>query len=111
MDVHAPGLTDGQHTVLTKETDGGGNTGSASLAFTLDTTALTISNILATPSGGELGIGNTVTITLTMSEPVTVVGTPTLKLSNGGTATYVSGADPSALVFSYTVVSTGQANI
>ena len=30
-------------------------------------------------------------------------GTPTLSLSNGGTATYVSGSGTNALVFSYTV--------
>ena len=40
-----------------------------------------------------------------MSEPVTVTGTPTLTLNDGGTATYVSGSGSSTLTFSYTVAS------
>ena len=43
------------------------------------------------------------TLTLAMSENVTVTGTPTLTLNDGGTASYVSGSGTSALVFSYTV--------
>ena len=42
-------------------------------------------------------------MTVTMSEPVNVTGTPTLKLNDGGTASYVSGSGTSALVFDYTV--------
>ena len=45
-----------------------------------------------------------VTLTLTMSEAVTVAGgTPTLTLNDGGTATYTSGSGGTALTFSYTV--------
>ena len=45
-----------------------------------------------------------VTLTLNMSEAVTVSGgTPTLTLNDGGTATYISGSGTSALTFSYTV--------
>jgi uncharacterized repeat protein (TIGR03803 family) len=40
------------------------------------------------PSGGDLNAGKTVTITLSTSEAVTVTGTPTATLNDGGTATY-----------------------
>jgi Big-like domain-containing protein len=56
------------------------------------------------PSSGDLHAGKTVTLTLNLSEAVTVAGgTPTLTLNDGGTATYTSGSGTSALVFSYTV--------
>ena len=38
-----------------------------------------------------------------MSEVVTVSGTPTLTLNDGGTATYTSGSGTDALTFSYIV--------
>ena len=40
---------------------------------------------------------------LTLSEPVTVTGTPTLALNNGGTATYAGGSGGDILTFKYTV--------
>jgi hypothetical protein len=43
-----------------------------------------------------------VTLTVNTSEAVTVTGTPTLTLNDGGTATYVAGSGTSALTFSYT---------
>ena len=44
------------------------------------------------------------TLTLNMSEAVTVAGgTPTLTLNDGGTATYSGGSGTNALTFSYTV--------
>ena len=56
------------------------------------------------PSSGDLDAGNTVTLTLDMSEAVTVTGgTPTLTLNDGGTATYTGGSGSNALTFSYTV--------
>ena len=47
--------------------------------------------------------GDTVTITVNLSESVTVSGTPSLALNTGGTASYVSGSGTNTLVFSYTV--------
>jgi large repetitive protein len=41
---------------------------------------------------------------------VTVTGTPTLTLNDGGTATYTGGSGTTALTFSYTVGS-GDANV
>ena len=53
---------------------------------------------------GDLNAGKVVTLTLNMSEAVTVAGgTPTLTLNDGGTATYTGGSGTSALTFSYTV--------
>ncbi len=55
---------------------------------------------------GDLTTGNVVTLTVNMSEAVTVNttgGTPTLTLNDGGVATYTGGSGTSALTFSYTV--------
>ena len=53
---------------------------------------------------GDLTIGSVVTLTLAMSEAVTVAGgTPTLTLNDGATATYSGGSGTNALTFSYTV--------
>ena len=65
-----------------------------------------ISALVESPSSGDLNAGKTVTMTLDMSEVVTVNtsgGTPTLTLNDGGVATYVSGTGTNALTFSYTV--------
>ena len=67
------------------------------------TTNLTLSSIVELPASGDLIAGKKVTLTLTMNEAVTVNGTPTLTLNDGGTATYASGSGTDALTFSYTV--------
>ena len=70
------------------------------------TTVPVISSIVDTPSSGDFGAGKTITLTLNMSENVTVNttgGTPTLSLNDLGTATYVSGSGTNALTFSYKV--------
>src|SRR3984957_1938153 len=60
---------------------------------------------LAAAATGSYVAGNTLTLTLYMSEAVNVSGTPTLALNDGGTATYKSGSGTNALTFSYTVAS------
>ena len=53
---------------------------------------------------GDLNAGHVVTLTVNLSEAVTVAGgTPTLTLNDGGTATYTGGSGSNALTFSYTV--------
>ena len=47
------GLVNGSHTVVASETDAAGNTGSASLTFTLDTTAPAITARLANDTGSS----------------------------------------------------------
>ena len=70
----------------------------------IDVTTPTITAIADLPASGDLGVGKTVTFTLTLNDVVTVSGgTPTLTLNDGGTATYVSGSGTNALTFSYTV--------
>jgi len=76
--------------------------------LTVDTTAPSISSIAATGTGivagsGTLNAGKIVILTVGASEAVTVTGTPTLTLNDGGTATYSGGSGTSALTFSYTV--------
>jgi hypothetical protein len=74
----------------------------------VDTTAPVVSSITTSGSGitnggGTLGIGKVVTLTVNASEAVTVTGSPTLTLNDGGTATYSGGSGSSALSFTYTV--------
>jgi hypothetical protein len=96
--------------------DGAGNTASLTGALTnpagtlqIDTTAATVSSVVASGTGitagtGDVGVGSVVTLTVNLSEAVTVAGgTPTLTLNDGGTATYTGGSGSSALTFSYTV--------
>ena len=100
--------------------DGAGNAANLAGAVTnpsgtlqIDTTAPTVSSVTASGTGitagsGDLAAGSVVTLTLSMSEAVTVAGgTPTLTLNDGGIATYTGGSGSNALSFSYTVA-TGQ---
>ena len=68
-----------------------------------------VSSVVASGPGiangsGDLSAGKVVTLTVDMSQIVTVSGgTPTLTLNDGGVATYVSGSGTAALSFNYTV--------
>jgi Ca2+-binding RTX toxin-like protein len=75
----------------------------------IDTVAPTVSSIAATGTGitagtGTVGVGSTVNFIVTMSEAVTVSGSPTLALNLGGTAAYVGGFGNNTLTFSHTVL-------
>ena len=79
-------------------------------APTPNTAAPTVPSVAASGSGidgsgnGDLNAGHVVTLTVNMSEVVTVAGgVPTLSLNNGGTASYTGGSGSNALTFSYTV--------
>ena len=96
--------------------DGAGNaavlTGASNVnpagTLQIDTTAPAVASVTA-PAADD-GPGTVVALTVNFSEAVTVNttgGTPTLKLSNGATASYVSGSGTSALVFNYTVGALG----
>ena len=75
----------------------------------IDTTTPSVSSVVTSGTGitagaGDLGVGSVVTLTVNLSEAVTVAGgTPTLTLNDGGTATYTGGSGTNALTFSYTV--------
>ncbi len=101
------GLVDGPHTVVASETDAAGNVGSASLTFTLDTTAPVATGIVASPASGDLDAGNIVALTVTFDTQVYVTGTatPYLTLNDGAKAYYASGTGTNVLVFDYTVAS------
>ena len=75
----------------------------------IDTTAPAVTSVATSGPGidgsgnGDLNAGHVVTLTVNLSEAVTVTGgTPTLSLNNGGTASYIGGTG-TALSFSYTV--------
>ena len=97
--------------------DAAGNSASLSGAVTnpagtlqIDTTAPAVTSVATSGPGidgggnGDLNAGDVVTLTVNLSEAVTVAGgTPTLSLNNGGTASYSGGSGSGALTFSYTV--------
>lgn len=90
-------------------TDGAGNAANLkltsteeNLGLTADGTPPTVKSVKASPTK-NIGNGSTVSITLTMSEDVTVTGAPSLALSDSATATYVSGSGTKSLVFAYKV--------
>src|SRR5207253_7680947 len=84
-------LGDGVHTILASETDLAGNTGSASLSFTLDTTAPTVSESLASDSGDSSSDQYTKNDTLTGSAEAGRVVTLTEGATTLGSATANAG--------------------
>ena len=64
-----------------------------------------VTQVTASPDPADLNAGKLVTITVTMNIPVTVSGTPTLVLNDGGTATFNPGLSTSTqLVFTNVVL-------
>ena len=100
-------LANGVHDFTAKDMDSSGDVSetSSGLAVAVNaTTAPVISSVVESPSSGDLNAGKTVTLTIALSENVTVNttgGKPTLTLNDGATATYVSGSG-NTLTFSYT---------
>lgn len=62
-----------------------------------------IFTITPSPSTGNVVTGQTVTLTLTMDAPTTVIGTPKLLLNSGGSAVFSGGSGTKSLAFNYTV--------
>ena len=98
-------LANGAHSLTATATDVAGNTSAASsaLSVTIDTSTPLVDETAAVPSNGTEFPGDTITVTLNLSEVVTVAGTPTLALNSGGTATYSGGSGTDTLTFTYTV--------
>ena len=69
----------------------------------IDTTAPTVSGVTSSTANGSYKAGDTVSIQVAFSEPVTVTGTPQLALSSGAAVDYSSGRGTSTLTFTYTV--------
>ncbi|KAA3448792.1 hypothetical protein C7I87_20655 [Mesorhizobium sp. SARCC-RB16n] len=78
----------------------------------IDTAAPTITTISSSGTGitngnGDLNAGKTVTLTVNLSQAVSVNtagGSPALLLNDGGIATYNGGSGTTALSFSYTIL-------
>ncbi|WP_271608351.1 Ig-like domain-containing protein [Bradyrhizobium sp. CCBAU 21359] len=87
------GLADGLHTIVASQTDTFGNTGSASLNFTLDTTAPT-GGAPDLTAGSDSGTSATDNITLATSPSFTVALTPAAAI--GDTVQLVLGGAPLA---------------
>src|SRR4051812_16062643 len=84
---------------------GGASTNPAGTLL-IDSSAPTVSSVTTSPASGTVITGAVVTLTVNFSENVTVNtsgGTPTLILSDGGSATYTGGSGSNALTFSHTV--------
>ncbi|MBU6286820.1 MAG: Ig-like domain-containing protein, partial [Chloroflexi bacterium] len=105
-------LAPGTHTITATATDSAGNVSSVSsvLSVTIDQTAPTVTGVNSTLANGSYNATKSVPITVTFTEPVTVVttgGTPQLTLRTGSTATtpvnYTSGSGTTVLTFTYTV--------
>ena len=103
-------LADGQYAVTASETNAAGLTGSASLAFTLDTIAPVITSDMVSGSGitggaGLLTAGEIAVFTVALSEPTLISGgLPALVLNDSGTAVYdASHSTSTMLAFDYTV--------
>src|SRR5581483_4708161 len=80
--------------------------GLAQVGAQIDTMTPTVTQVVASPGTGTENPGDVVTLTLNLTEAVTVTGTPTLTLNDGGIATYTGGSGTNALTFSYTVAAT-----
>jgi hypothetical protein len=88
-------------------TNGPGSNISTTTPINIDRTAPTISSTTA-PANQLYLAGNAISFTLNMAETVTVSGNPRLSLTIGSTtryATYSSGSNSRALIFTYTVQS------
>jgi Bacterial Ig-like domain len=90
--------------------DSAGNAANLSLAGRtqhgpqIDTATPTVTSLAASPATGTQFPGDSVTITVKMSEVVTVTGgAPTLILNDGGSAKYTGGSGTNTLTFKYTV--------
>jgi VCBS repeat-containing protein len=81
--------------------DGHGGTSTANLVITVDQAPTVTSLGASATSSANFATAHTVTFTLDVGKNVTVAGGTTLSLSDGGTATYVSGSGTQTLIFTY----------
>ena len=88
---------------LTLAAPGTGGSLDANTTITIDTTAPTVSGVSASNADGAYKAGDVIHVQVAFGEPVTVTGTPTLSLTSGGSASYVSGSGSSTLTLDYTV--------
>ena len=78
----------------------------ANAALVIDTDAPAVTGVNTTETDGSFGEGETIDITITFDEAVTVTGTPQLTLETGGSdavVNYSSGSTTTVLTFVYTI--------
>ncbi len=98
----------GNDATLTLASPGAANSLGANKALVIDGVAPTVTSVSSTKTDGTYGIGESITITVTFSESVTVTGTPQLALETGAvdrTINYASGSGTNTLSFAYTTQS------
>ncbi len=93
-----------QLTLLFKDPTNGDTTAGVAIdpPPTISSTAVTAIDGNTSKTTGTVTTADTVTISVTFNESVTITGTPALALNDGGSAVYKSGAGSSTLVFTYT---------
>ncbi|TIT29391.1 MAG: glycoside hydrolase family 16 protein, partial [Mesorhizobium sp.] len=82
------------------------STTSSTQTPTTPTVQPAVTQVAASPGTGNEHAGDAITLTVAFNKAVTVTGTPTLSLNDGGKASYLSGSGTSALTFRTTVAST-----
>ena len=93
----------GNMATLTLPGTGTGSSLAGSVAVAIDTAAPTVIRVDAVSPNGTYYLGKTISISVTVSDPVFVSGSPYLSLSGGGGAGYASGSGTTVLNFVYAV--------
>uniref|UniRef100_UPI0034DE10C4 Ig-like domain-containing protein n=1 Tax=Candidatus Thiodubiliella endoseptemdiera TaxID=2738886 RepID=UPI0034DE10C4 len=105
--ANMPDLADGKTYIAKIDLkDGSTEVTKTSKAVTYDFTAPTVSSVVFTSNPGAdktYKAGDTVEITVTISENTTVTDSPRIALLSGKYATYASGSGSDKLIFTYTV--------
>lgn len=84
-------------------TDAAGNISHTEpVVIVVDKTTPAVSNLAFADNDGVLALGESVELTISFSEAVYTDGSATIKLDNGGSATYLRGSGSTELVFQYT---------
>jgi alpha-tubulin suppressor-like RCC1 family protein len=84
-----------------------------SLGISFNAYAAVVTNVTASPSSGAISAGQTIAISITFDETVTVTGVPLLVLNTNPLnrrASYSSGSGTNTLVFNYTVAAGDTSN-
>jgi len=92
--------------VPTLPATGAANSLAGNKAIVIDTTSPAVASVSSSTADGSYGAGNTIAVTVTFTDPVTVTGTPQIQLETGPTdrlANYVSGSGTATLTFNYLV--------
>ncbi|KOF02518.1 hypothetical protein OB69_12165, partial [Roseivirga seohaensis subsp. aquiponti] len=96
----------GNDAVLTLPAPGAANSLGANKAIVIDGIAPVITSVSSTKVDGSYGLGESIPITVTFDEALTVTGTPQLELETGVVdrkVDYSSGTGTNTLTFNYTV--------